>query len=249
MTENDSCALKCCTRLEGISVQAGNLVILKDVSFHIHCGQVTTLIGPNGAGKSTLLKAILGEVPYSGKISTELKHYKDHRQVRIGYVPQRLIFEPRSPISVLDLFAAALSKRPIWLGYSTKIKKITEEALAQTGADSLRERKLGELSGGELQRVLLALSLTPLPDLLLLDEPITGIDPQGVDLFYKMVSGLRQKHHIAILMVSHDCGVVAKYSDKMVFLNQRVIAQGAPNDVLKNAEVIHSFGNQLPEDR
>lgn len=242
-----SCTLKCCTHLDNVSVQAGTETILKDVSFHIHCGQVTTLIGPNGAGKSTLLKAILGEIPYDGNINTELDQYKDHREVRIGYVPQKLILEPNTPISVQDLFAVTFSKRPVWLGYSKKIKAITDKALEETGASALKNKKLGELSGGELQRVLLALSLTPPPDLLLLDEPVTGIDPQGVELFYDMVAKIRKQHHIAILMVSHDCKTAAKYSDKMIFLNKKVIAQGSPTEVLKNPAVVHLFGNMLEE--
>src|SRR5574344_71784 len=248
MSGHDSlCTLKCCTHLENVSVQAGKLCILKDVSFHVHCGQVTTLIGPNGAGKSTLLKAILGEIPYSGTIRTDLDQYKDHREVRIGYVPQKLILEPNSPISVLDLFAVTFSKRPAWLGYSKKIHTITDTALSQTGAEALKFRKLGELSGGELQRVLLALSLTPFPDLLLLDEPVTGIDPQGVELFYDMAAKIRKQHHIAILMVSHDCKTAAKYSDKMIFLNKSVVCQGTPGEVLRNPDVVHLFGNMLEE--
>jgi len=160
----------------------------------------------------------------------------------MGYVPQKLDFDATSPVSVLDLFAASLSKRPVWLGHSRSIKDLAQQALEKVGADRLIGARLGTLSGGELQRVLLALALTPVPDLLLLDEPVSGVDPAGTELFYRMVSDLRRNLHLAVLLVSHDCAIVARFADRMLFLNQSVLCDGKPANVLRHEIVVKTFG-------
>jgi len=211
----------CCTKLQDVTVRFGDELILDRINLHIHCGKLTAVVGPNGAGKTTMLKTILEEIPFSGTLSTDLRHTETHGDIRIGYVPQRLNFDSSAPVTVLDLFAASLSKRPLWLGISNSVKRTAESALTKTRAESLIHKRLGTLSGGELQRVLLALALTPIPDLLLLDEPVSGVDPAGVELFYSMVSELRKDHHMAVLMVTHDCGVAAEFADEMIFLIEK----------------------------
>ncbi len=232
----------CCTKLQDVTVKFGKEMILEKVNLHIHCGKLTAVVGPNGAGKTTMLKAILEEIPFSGSLSTDLRHTETHRDLRIGYVPQKLNFDPSAPVTVLDLFAASLSRRPLWLGRSGAVKSTAESALTLTRAESLIHKRVGTLSGGELQRVLLALALTPTPDLLLLDEPVSGVDPAGVELFYSMVSKLRKDHHMAVLMVTHDCGVAAEFADEMIFLNRKVICQDKPEIVLRHPEFVRIFG-------
>ena len=232
----------CCTRLENVGVAFGNHQVLKGINLHVHCGQLAAIIGPNGAGKTTLFRAILGEVPFTGAIHNELSHTKGSRDLVIGYVPQKLDFDATSPVSVLDLFAGSLSRRPVWLGHSRALKRLARQSLEKVDAAHLITSRMGTLSGGQLQRVLLALALTPVPDLLLLDEPVSGVDPSGIELFYQMVSGLRRTHHLAVLLVSHDCAVAARFADRMLFLNQTVLCDGKPAEVLRNEIVVKNFG-------
>lgn len=236
------CSGLCCTKIEHFGVKAGKLEIFSDVNLHIHCGQLTALIGPNGAGKSTLLRAILGEIPHTGKL-----HYVDAEGKRtghpiIGYVPQYLHFDVSSPTSVMDIFMACLSRRPVWLCSSEKLRPQVMESLARVKAEHLIDRRLGALSGGELQRVLLALALDPIPNLLLLDEPVSGVDKNGLKLFYEIVSELRAQEDMAIILISHDLDLVAKHADQVVLLNKRVIAQGTPQEVFSNEQTKEIFG-------
>ena len=237
---------ECCTTLDHVGVSFGGNRVLEDISLHLHCGELTTLVGPNGAGKSTLLRVLLGEVPYSGKIHF-LPVFGHGRKdtPAVGYVPQQLDFDRFSPTSVQDVFASTLSRWPVVLKCSRRARQQAREALAAVKAERLLDRKLGQLSGGELQRVLLALSLTPVPNLLLLDEPLSGIDLPGREVFYRMVSQLRQRFDLSVLMVSHDLAGVTAVSDRIVFLNHRVICSGSPAQVIANPEVRRTFGLDL----
>jgi zinc transport system ATP-binding protein len=223
--------------------------VIEEVSLHLHCGELTTIVGPNGAGKSTLLRALLGEVPHTGSIHF-LPVFGPERDAGpvVGYVPQSLDFDRFSPFSVCDLFAASTSRFPVLLGCRGGVRQTALSALESVHAGGLLDRSLGKLSGGELQRVLLALSLTPLPNLLLLDEPVSGIDLPGRELFYRTVSELRHRFDLSILMVSHDLAGVAAVSDRIVFLDHRVVCVGSPAEVLANPDFRHAFGLDL-EDR
>ena len=237
---------ECCTKIEGIGVTLNGHRVLEDISLHLHCGELTTLVGPNGAGKSTLLRTLLGELPHSGVIHflPVFGHGRPDAPA-IGYVPQQLEFDRFSPISVQDAFSSALSRWPVALWHSRHDRKTALEALAAVHAEHLIHRKLGELSGGELQRVLLALSLTPVPNLLLLDEPVSGIDLPGREMFYRTVSELRQRFDLSILMVSHDLAGVTAVSDRIVFMDRRIICAGKPAEVIANPEVRRTFGLDL----
>lgn len=228
----------CCTKIKNISVKRGSNQILKDVNLHIHCGELTAIIGLNGAGKSTLLKALLGEIPHLGEVVYLETKNKVTKNPVIGYVPQKLDFDLSSPMSVLDVFAAAQSKRPIWWGVSKKIREHTRECLARVEAEHLIDRQLGILSGGEVQRVLLALALEPVPNILLLDEPVSGIDQKGLKLFYQTVADLRRTYDLSIILVSHDLHLVAHYADRVALLNNGTIKiTGTPEEVFTNEEV------------
>lgn len=236
----------CCTKIEDLCVNKGSQEILKNVNLHIHCGELTALIGANGAGKSTLLKAILGENEFSGKLTFVDGNNKLTRRPIIGYVPQKLDFDYSSPVSVLDVFASTQSNRPSYFSYDKKVKEIAMRSLMKVQGESLINKRLGVLSGGELQRVLLALALEPIPDILLLDEPVSGIDQNGLKLFYSIVSNLRENYDLSIILVSHDLSVVYDYADRVAFLNNKTIeCVGNPQEVFSNKRVIETFGLEL----
>jgi len=241
-TEGKGFCGDCCTKLQDVCVTLQGRQILQNVNLHIHCGQLAVIIGPNGAGKTTLLRAMLNELPFTGKINFSSIDGRSGRDFRIGYVPQRLEIDAFSPMTVLDLFAASLSKKPLWLGVSSKIRQEASKVLCAVEADKLISQTVGSLSGGQLQRVLLALALTPVPDLLLLDEPVSGVDPSGIELFYRMVSNLRNTYHLAIVMISHDISTTARYADRMLFLNRSVICDDKPQVTLRHPDVIGTFG-------
>lgn len=242
----NACGL-CCTRLEGFGVSIGKTEILKDINIHIHCGELTALIGPNGGGKTTLLKAILGEIPHTGAIKFLDAREQKSRKPVVGYVPQRLDFDWGAPVSVLDLFAASLSARPACLGYSRKLRQRVLSGLDRVQAGHLLTRRLGDLSGGEMQRVLLALALDPGPDLLLMDEPVSGVDARGRELFYQLVFDLRLQYDLSIILVSHDLDMVARYADRVVLLNRTVLTTGLPAKVLTNEKLFDAYGQTCLE--
>jgi len=240
-----TCGL-CCTKIKNFGVIRGKTEILKDVNLHIHCGDLTAIIGPNGAGKSTLLKAILGEVPHSGELIFLSGKNETSGRPLIGYVPQKLDFDYSSPVSVLDFFAAAKSRVPVWFTHSKNTRNRAIESLAKVQAEHLLNRRLGALSGGELQRVLLALALDPIPDLLLLDEPVSGIDQNGLKMFYKTVSELRENFDLSVILVSHDLPLVAQFADRVVFLNNNTVeCCGTSEAVFSDEKVIDVFGFDL----
>lgn len=241
----DACGL-CRIELDKVGVKAGADVLVEDVSFHIHCGQMTALVGPNGAGKTTLLQAILGQRPHTGAIRHVDAEGHDFPAPRIGYVPQQLPFDREMPLTVCDLMAASLSRRPVWTGVGKAMRQRVHKALEETQAASLIDRRLGALSGGELQRVLLAMALTPLPDLLVLDEPVSGVDQNGLSLFLQTVAALRSSHHLAILMVSHDWDLVRRYADFVVLVQKTVLKAGSPQDVFSSPEFFNVFRGEMP---
>lgn len=241
------CSL-CHIGLENVSVVRGGQQLLQDVSMHIHCGQLTVLIGQNGAGKTTLIRALLGELPYDGAIHHVDDHGRDIPHLRTGYVPQHLHFDREMPITVEDFLAAAFAKRPVWTGIGKRTKEQVKNALVAVEAENLAKRPLGRCSGGELQRVLLALALEPAPDLLVLDEPVSGVDHNGLKMFLDTVLRLKETHHMAILLVSHDLNLVREYADHVVLLDKTVLSQGSPDKVFAAEEFRTVFGQGKEED-
>lgn len=231
----------CRIEVEHLSVSAGSQKLLTDVSLHIHCGELTALIGANGAGKTTLLRALLGQVEYRGSVRHLTSDGRPAAAVRTGYVPQQLEFDRSSPVTVMDFLAAAFSRRAVFLGADKKTRAKVMEVLSRTHCEKLYQRPLGALSGGELQRVLLALALTPQPDLLILDEPVSGVDQNGLESFYRTVDELKRKNHMAILLVSHDLDVVRRYADRVVLMQGTVIKQGSPETVFDSEEFAQVF--------
>lgn len=228
----------CCTQLEQVNVILGHQTLLKDVDFHVHCNEITAIIGPNGAGKTTLFRTILGEIPYTGSIRLVRHEKSKNKKTVIGYVPQHLQFERETPLTVIELFAACLDKRPVWLPIRQKFRKKVSCALEEVRLGYAIDRKIGYLSGGELQRVLLALALMPTPDLLLLDEPISGVDVEGQQLFYELVKDLKTKYHMGILLITHDIEHLESICDQAILLNRSVLAKGDPKKVKTKAKEV-----------
>lgn len=240
MKENVKCGLHC-IKAENISVKIGRDEIIKDVNIHIHCGELTVIIGKNGAGKSTLLKALLGEVKHTGKINVYDKKEAKYEKLKIGYVPQSMNIEKHMPTTVYDFISAIISNKPIWVAKDQKVYKQIQEHLKIFEAESLIDKSIGDLSGGELQRVLLAVATLSEPNLLILDEPVSGIDKNGTKLFFNLINKLKTEHDMAIILVSHDLDMVKKYADKVILLNKTIIKQGKPEEVFESNEYKEIF--------
>ena len=243
-----SCDDACCLRIRDLSVTIGNDHILRDVNLHIHCGQLVALIGPNGAGKSTLLKAILGQREYEGIIVFSAPGMRHRKPPRIGYVPQSPSFDPGDPVSVADLFACCQSRRPAFLGLSREMREKTLECLERVHGEDLIDKRVGTLSGGELQRVLLALALEPLPNILILDEPLSGVDMEGQTDLMDMLDEIRKRFDLSVLMTTHDFGMLHQYADKVVLIDHGILKKGTPEEVLASEEfrnIFHRKGGRL----
>lgn len=212
---------------ENMSVQLGGHFALRNVDFTIEPGEIVTVVGPNGSGKSTLLKALIGAVrPTQGKVQRK-------SGLRIGYVPQSLHIDPTLPISV---------KRFLSLPRRQSARDI-DAALAQVGAPDLQDKQMFSLSGGQFQRVLLARALMESPDILILDEPTTGLDQPGSAAFYGLIEEIRRDTGAAVLMVSHELHVVMSASDRVICLNGHVCCHGTPDIVASAPEYRALFGS------
>lgn len=235
-----SCGHACCLRVENLSVQIGSDQILKDVNLHVHCGEMVALIGPNGAGKSTFLKAVLGQREYQGVIAFSQPGQRS-KKPRIGYVPQSPAFDPGDPVSVADLFACCMSRRPAFLGLSKSMRDLVLECLERVHGTDLIDKRVGTLSGGELQRVLLALALEPVPNILILDEPLSGVDIEGMENLMDMLDEIRREYDLSILMTTHDFSMLRRYADQVVLIDHTVLIQGSPDTVLDSEEFSRTF--------
>ena len=240
------CGHSCCLRIQDLSVKIGTNTILNNVNLHAHCGEMIAIIGPNGAGKSTLLKAILGQQEYNGVISFSIPGQRS-RNMKIGYVPQSPVFDPGDPVTVADLFACCMSKRPVFLGLSKAMRNKVYACLERVHGEELIDKRVGTLSGGELQRVLLALALEPLPNILILDEPLSGVDVEGMAILMDVIDELRRVYDLSILMSTHDFGMLKSYADQVVLIDHEIVYQGTANEVLSSEafrRVFHQKGGQ-----
>ena len=235
-----SCGHSCCLRVENVSVRIGTDAILKDVNLHVHCGEMVALIGPNGAGKSTFLKAILGQREFEGIIAFS-EPGKRSKKPRIGYVPQSPAFDPSDPVSVADLFACCMSKRPAFLGLAKPMRATVLECLERVHGEDLIDKRVGTLSGGELQRVLLALALEPMPNILILDEPLSGVDVEGMVTLMDMLDEIRETYDLSILMTTHDFSMLPRYADQVVLIDHGIKIQGTPEAVLASEAFHQAF--------
>jgi zinc transport system ATP-binding protein len=209
-----------------LGLKIGTRNILQNVNISVHDREIVTVIGPNGAGKSTLIKVMLGLIPQtSGHI-----HKRD--DLRVGYVPQRFPVSPNVPLSVRRLLTLTHKATELEL----------QQALTETGIAHLINARVADLSGGELQRALLARALLRQPQLLVLDEPVQAVDFDGELKLYELISNIRKARGCGILMVSHDLHMVMAESDRVICLNGHICCEGAPIAVQKNPEFSKMFG-------
>jgi zinc transport system ATP-binding protein len=231
--------------IRDLRVSLGGRSILRGVDAELGRGQITALLGLNGSGKTTLLRAILKEIPFTGQVRFHCGH--DHTRPSpeyIGYVPQKLHIDMNLPMTVRDLFGLALQRRPIFLGIGAGLGRQMEAMLALVGAPAhLLDAPIAGISGGERQRVLLALAIHPNPELLLLDEPAAGIDFKDQQKFYDLIAQLNRERGVTVLLVSHDTSVVSRHAHHVLCLRDgNVQCQGSADEVMKPEMLAQVFG-------
>ena len=213
--------------IDALTVDRDRRRLLSDVSLRVPPGSIHLLIGPNGAGKSTLFAAVLGLIEFTGDIRF---HWR--ARGRIGYVPQSFTVDRTLPLTVGEFLALSRQRRPICLGVGRAQQRRTAALLAMVGLAGFERRPLGALSGGEQQRVLLANAIDPAPELLLLDEPASGLDDTAVKQFEQVLLELKRAHGTGVLMVSHDLGQVRRLADQVTLIDRHVRRSGTPATVL-----------------
>ena len=236
-----------CIKINNLGVSFGEQVVLKDVNLHIHCGSLNAIIGKNGAGKSTLIRAILKDVPSEGTIEYRDTKNGKMKELKVGYVPQHINIEKNTPVSVYDLIASYEYHYPVFLPKNKRIYEEIKKNLEVFEAADLIDKQVCNLSGGQLQRVLLSMAIMDKPKLLLLDEPVSGIDKNGMELFYKTMEYLKSHYDLAIILISHDLEYVKKYADHVVLLDQTVVKQGTVKEVFESKEFASVFSAEAEE--
>ncbi|WP_073507915.1 metal ABC transporter ATP-binding protein [Streptobacillus notomytis] len=221
--------------LKDVSLNLGGNQILKNINVDIKSGEIHCLIGPNGGGKSSLIKCMLSLVPFEG----EIKMMYDDEKI-IGYVPQNLDFDKTLPITVEDFLTMIFQDKPVFLGVSEKTRLIVEELLKKIDMYHKKDRMLGSLSGGELQRVLLAQALHPQPNLLILDEPFSGIDAVCESYFIEMIQKLKEKG-TTIIWIHHNLKQVMEIADKVTCIKGTVIFSGVPKEEIVEERIFDIF--------
>ena len=215
--------------ITNLKVRYGSKIVLQNMNLSVADGEIVTIVGPNGSGKTTLFKAIIGTAPISaGKV-------KLRSNLKIGYVPQQLIIDQSLPITV---------ERFLKVAQKTTANAL-EKALNLVGVEDILKFQMSNLSGGELQRVLLARALIGEPDILLLDEATRGLDQPGVATFYRKVDDIRKNTDCTVLMISHGLHVVMSASDRVICLNGHICCEGAPDSVASSPEYKALFGSDV----
>lgn len=248
--------------LQNISVEYGEVHALEDISFKVEEGDFVGIVGPNGAGKTTLLRVILGLVENcTGTIKFYGKHVHDkhvhkvdeispeavHRsrtEFRIGYVPQNASLQIQNfPATVLEVvYTGRVSRRTLLKRFGKDDHKKVENILKMVGMYDLRKRKIGELSGGQLQRVFIARALVGDPQLLILDEPTSGVDTPSQAKFYDLLTALNKEHGLTLLLSTHDISAVSKLCSKVVCINKTMFYHGEPEDFFSGDQLAKAYG-------
>lgn len=216
-----------------LSVRFGNFPALDHVSFSIEKQEIIAVIGPNGSGKTTLLKAILGLIPYDGEIKIFGKNTPQVLPL-LGYVPQHFAFEKTFPLTVEE-FVNLTCRKPEKLPFGG--------ALHAVGMAELKDKLIGELSGGQLQRVLIAHAMLHQPKILFLDEATSGIDIEGLADFYSTIQRLNREHGVTVMMVSHEISMVYKFTDRIICLNRDLISHGETKTALTKEVLKKLYGD------
>ena len=222
--------------IKNLTVLYDSVKALDDVSFSINQNDFLGIIGPNGAGKSTLFSCMLGLLQnYEGEIKffgQDIKKSKKYLK-EIGYVPQKPIFEKNFPATVREVVRMGLLRNIP--------EKRVDEVLQQVWIHELANRRIGELSGGQQQRVFIAKALASEPKILILDEPVTGIDASSTEIFYSILRDLNQKQNITIIWSSHDLDAVNKLANKVACLNKTLFFHGVSEDFFTNEELLKQY--------
>jgi zinc transport system ATP-binding protein len=223
---------------ENLSVVLNEHKILDNISFELKKGETIAILGPNGAGKSVLLKSILGLLPYQGRVIWG-------KNIKVGYVPQRLAIEKDLPLTTKEFFE---TKTKDETSIESSLKKVGFLQDANNRVDfnkHILNNKLANLSGGELQRVLIAWSLIDKPDLLLFDEPTSGVDISNEETIYEVLQKLQRKEHLSMIIISHEIQIIYKYATKVICLNRQRLCYGPPNIALENDTLKKLFGKDV----
>ena len=234
--------------VENLCVKADDRHLVENISFTVKGGKIVAIIGPNGAGKTTLIKAILGLIPYeTGSVALFGRSLKNgnYRGI-IGYVPQRLEFDRTFPLTVMELLHFTVP--PLYL-FPFRARKREREhidrLLSTVGALDLKGRSLGSLSGGELQRVMIAKAIVNEPKILFLDEPSSGVDIEGQERFHDLVRRLNREQGLTVILISHDLNVVYRFADEVLCMNRRLVCSGRPRDTLTDEVIKSVYGEMM----
>jgi zinc transport system ATP-binding protein len=215
-----------------LSVTINGNAILRNVTFGVDKGDVVSIIGPNGSGKTTLVRAMLGMMDHKGEVLLEGRPLR-HQFARVGYVPQRFDFDRTFPLSVSEFLELPIARPD---------ESWRAEALREFSVDVLLKQKLGTLSGGQMQRTLIVAALLKKPEVLILDEPTSGVDLEGVASFYELVRHINQEHSITVMLISHEINMVFTTSTKVVCLNKDLVCCGDPKKVITSETLDKMYG-------
>jgi zinc/manganese transport system ATP-binding protein len=244
-------------RLEGVAVRLGGRQVLSDVTFSLGKGEFTGIIGANGAGKTTLLRVILGLLePSAGRVLVDgeplhrkrlqRKTLHDNEKASIGYVPQKLLIEPDMPLRARDVVSLGLDGHKLGFGFpSRQRRELVDRALADVGAASYADARVGELSGGEQQRVLVAHALISRPKLLLLDEPLANLDLRSEQEIVAVLGKLAREHEICVLLSAHDMNPLLGVMDKIVYVANGHAATGLTDEVVTSDGLTRLYGHHV----
>jgi len=215
--------------VKNLTVNFNNEKVIDNLSFNLKKGENLVVVGPNGAGKTVLLRTLIGMIPFEGEIKWE-------KDVKIGYVPQKILPEKNIPLSIEEFF---------------NFKKIDSnqivKALKSVGINDLSvlKKKIGVISSGQLQRILIAWSLIGNPEILLFDEPMAGIDIEGEETIYNLLSRIEKERDLTIILITHDLSVVYKFADSVLCLNKESICYGPPQEALTPERLSQLYGGEI----
>ena len=234
-------------RLDGIGVRLGGRQVLSDVSFTIRKGEFTGLIGPNGAGKTTLLRVILGlQEPSSGQVLIDGEPRQKSNKSSIGYVPQKLVIDPDMPLRARDVVSLGLDGHRLGFGFPSRQRRdLIDKTLRDVGAEKYADARVGELSGGEQQRVLIAHALISRPKLLLLDEPLANLDLKSEQEIVAVLGKLAREHEISVLLSAHDMNPLLSVMDRIVYVANGRVATGSTDEVVTSEGLSRLYGHHV----
>lgn len=231
--------------VQNLVVELDKHRIIDNISFQVPVGSVTAIIGPNGAGKSVLIKSILKLLPkQAGLVEIMGANHDQYRKIAplISYIPQYINIDRQFPLTVAGLFSLK-SSRPLGLRSAETQRML--DLLNKTNTRHLLSSRLSVLSGGQLQRIILAYSLMDHPKILLLDEPSAGIDAEGQDTIYTLLARIQREEKLTMILISHELQIVMNYADQVLCLNKKLLCAGAPRKVLTNEILQHMYGTEV----